>query len=210
MQQSIRAALGSNGFSDEDLKALTAAEKEHGPVQNWPQSRFTEVLDSVRGYAAFAMVEREKSAHVAEETPSRALPEKPPYLDRLEDYDPTDPNQYWTDPATGELWRWDGKRAGARTKNQLGQMAPAQQYPNGQPRRVMLVPHTTIDGVRVPDSEGADEAIKKGYDWFHYGYGSWIGPGGKAYRNVTPEVRRRVIAARERMVGSGNPALTTA
>lgn len=217
MEKTTRDALASAGFETEQIVALESAEGDD-LVQNWHQDRFTEVLGQVAGLAAFHIV-RELKVETAStvDTAGRQLPDAPPYLKRDKSgnpvgYDPTDPTQFWTDPATGELWRWDGKRAHqyAGQKDAAGRVIPQQQYPFGKPNRVMIVKHRTVDGVAVPDPEEAAAADLGGYDWFHQGYGVWIGNGGKAYRDVPREVRRRVIDARARAFGGTNPAIVRA
>lgn len=217
MQTTISDALTASGFVEEDVLLLTEAEKDFGPVQNWPEARFTEILDAIKGLAAFSIVRASKVATVSRQGERAVLPEKPPYLSVDRNgvpvgYDSTDPSQYWTDPGTAELWRWDGKRAQplAGKKDEAGRVIPEQPYPYGKPHRVMLVSHMSVDGIAVPDPRQQAEADAKGYDWFHQGYGTWIGNGGKPYRDVPVELSRQVRAARERVFSGGNPAIVRA
>jgi hypothetical protein len=216
MDKTLSATLADFGFTEENVAALEAAERQHGMIQNWPGETFGEVLaDDIRGRYAAMVVSREKSGAPTDDANQVArLPEKPPYLATdakgvPKGYDPTDPSQYYTDDGTGEMWRWDGKRARSNEGklNDDNKPIEPQRYPFGQPHRVISVPHQRVDGVAVPDPTETARANAAGYDWFHHGYGVWVGNGGKPYRDVSAEVRRRVRAAREQVFAGGNPAI---
>lgn len=213
MEQPLIDAFLAAGFSEDDSLLLDEAEKEHGPVVNWPESRFVEVLGAIPAVAAVQVVRAFKTELVEEARPT-SLPNKPPYLDTDREgvpigYDPRDPSQFWTDPSTKEMWRWDGKRETAKDINLLGLRVERQRYPFGQPRRVMAVRHTTVDGVPVPDPDDVRKAKVQGMDWFHLGLGVWM-HGVKKYRDVSPEKSRQVKAARERAGIAGNPVIQRA
>ena len=107
---------------------------------------------------------------------------------------------------TGEHWRWDGKGRGPQPgKSKItGETPPATMFPNGEPHRVGIVKHTTVGGIRVPDEQDAHDANYEELDWFHQGYGVWIGRGGKPYGDVPREVRARFLQAQARLRESGN------
>lgn len=210
MLKSIENALkGTNAFTDDDMTLLRIAEGDRGDMGNWSLGAFQEVFgeDVAKAIVAHTAVTAAK-APVAEDAVQRTvLPEFPPYLDRDQKtgepvgYDPHNPGQFWTDPDTGEMWRWDGKGRDWKQgqKNSLGQPVPRPVWPYGEPHRVVAVKHVTVDGVRVPDMQEAHDANSTERDWFHMGYNVWIGKGGKPYGDVDPEVRRRVLSAQERM-----------
>lgn len=202
MDATILTALRTTeAFSDEDLALLQEAEAARGDVRNWPPSAFGEVLMGSTAQAVLARnLVREAKVGVAEELRSAVLlPDAPPYLDDLADYNPADPTQFWTDPDTGEHWRWDGKGRGPQgiRSKITGETAPTA-HPSGEPHRVAIVRHTTVDGVRVPNEQEAHDANHEELDWFHQGYGVWIGRGGKPYGNVTRETRNRFLVAQTR------------
>lgn len=213
MDNALSADFLAAGFTEDDLSLLNAGEEESGPVVNWPSSRFAELLGAIPAVAAEQVVRRFKTS-VVEEARTTRLPEKPPYLDVDVNgspigYDPSDPTQFWTDPATGEMWRWDGKRQSKQDVNLLGFKVERQRFPYGQPRRVMPIKHTTVDGVPVPDPDDVRKAKLQGADWFHLGLGTWM-HGVKKYRDVSPEKSRQVKAARERAGIAGNPVIQRA
>lgn len=212
MEQSIEKALSEGEFSPDDVALLSTAEKKDGPLLNWTEVQFKDVLGAIPGTAAFAIVRRLRTPEVAPANRTVTLPEKPPYLydadgRQVAEYDPTDPTQFWTAP-TGELYRWDGKRdrtAGKPVKNLMGHIITKTKFPYGEPRLVMKVHHATIDGIPVPDAKQVSEARLKGYDWFHMGLGQWIG-GAKPYRPADQSLLRRLKDATARTAG-GNPAI---
>lgn len=210
MDKKLTAAFLNAGFTEDDTALLTEGEKEHGPVVNWQPSRFAELLGAIPAVAAEKVVREFKTA-IVEEPQRVSLPEKPPYLDTDVHgvpigYDPSDPSQFWTDEATGEMWRWDGKRQSKKETNLLGIRVAKQRFPYGEPHRVMAVRHTTVDGVPVPDPEDVKKAKLQSADWFHLGLGVWI-HGSKPYRDVSREKSRQVKAARERAGLAGNPVI---
>jgi len=199
----LTALKKSEAFTDDDIALLGEHEKEHGPVINWPRSRFIETLGPKDGLAAFTVVRETKGSTEVMEQAIAALPEKPPYLEVDKNgvvlgYDPSDPSQFYSVPETGELWRWDGKREdgrGGRKSEITGEVIPSQKFPFGEPHRVMNVRHHMVAGVNIPNYQDAHDANSGGYDWFHHGYGCWVGGGGKPYGHVSAERHARVKAA---------------
>lgn len=212
MDTTIREALTAAEFDTDTIEVITLAEKKEGAVQNWTEPQFKDVLGSIPGTAAFAVLRRLRTPSSTPVATATRLPEKPPYLynkagEQVSDYDPSDPTQYWEAP-TGELWRWDGKRDrsnGRTVKNLMGFAIEKTRFPFGEPHPVMKVDHKTIDGIAVPDSKQVTEARLGGYDWFHVGLGVWIG-GAKPRRPFDASLLRRVKDAAERL-GGGNPAI---
>jgi len=201
-----RDALERTGaFTPDDIELLERTEDgPRGTVTNWPVTSFQEVLDDVaKGIVAHQAMSLVKAGDAPSVTNTVVLPDFPPYLAVGEDgkpvgYNPSDPSQYWTDADTGELWRWDGKGrevAGASRTNSLGQLIPVARWPNGEPHRVTLVKHLTVNGIRIPDLQAEIDANNAEHDWFHQGYGVWVGKGGKTYGEVPQEVRSRVRLA---------------
>lgn len=203
----LTALTATEVFSPEDLALLQEAEAARGDVRNWPLSTFQEVFsrNSAQAVLARNLVRESKAAPLDELRTSAVLPLLPPYLDDLDSYDPADPTQYWTDPDTGEHWRWDGKGRGKQGIRSLvtGETPPTAP-PGGEAHRVAIVKHTTVDGIRVPDEQEAHDANHEESDWFHQGYNVWIGRGGKAYGNVSRETRNRFLQAQARLRDTGN------
>lgn len=213
MDKALTEQFISAGFTEDDVALIEEAEAEDGAVVNWSSSRFTDLLGAIPGVAAEQVIRRFKTS-VVEESRSSVLPEKPPYLDTDVNgspigYDPSDPSQFWTDPKTGEMWRWDGKRQSKQEMNLLGIRVQNQRFPYGEPHPVVAVRHTTVDGVRVPDPDDVRKAKLQKADWFHIGLGTWMN-GIKKYRDVSPEKSRQVKAARERAGIAGNPVIQRA
>lgn len=218
MNKSVIDALKDAEFTEEDIDLLGGAEADKGPVQNWPESAFKDVLPGPTAVAAAVVVRATKVGAAPEIAERSALPAKPPYLDVDKNgvpvgYDPHDPAQFWTDPRTGETWRWDGKREdgrGGKASSITKEQSPRQQYPYGQPHRVVQVKHITVRGVMLPDPQEAHDASMSGADWFHRGYNVWIGGGNKPYADVDPETRMRVKNAQESAGRTGNPLIRRA
>lgn len=198
----------SDILSDEDILLLGKGEDTFGTiVENWPLGTFEDALgDRARAFIAHSLVAQAKLGAAPELGAPTTMPDFPPYLQRGTDgkpmgYDPHDGSQYWTDPDTGEHWRWDGKGRGDPAKgaparrNSLGETVRESDWPFGQPHRVVLVPHDTVNGVPVPRVQEMHDANSQGADWFHRGYKCWVGLGGKLYSDVTPVQRQRVLAA---------------
>jgi hypothetical protein len=199
----LAALERTQAFTEDDLEQLKLFEDEQGPIANWPPLTFEDLFT---GEIAKAIVARQavsdaKVGLAPEASRETVLPEFPPYLSKLEDYNPSDPSQFWTDPATGELWRWDGKGRSPQVQVRgLPFGAPKQLselpiYKNGEPHRVVQVPHITVNGLRIPTLQGMQDANAQEYDWFHHGYGVWIGHGGKPYGEVDMQLRQRVLNA---------------
>lgn len=205
MEKSVLEALAQSGaFTEDDIEAIELCEKEFGPIVNWNDAQYDEAVngDVAKRIVAKNVVSLTKVA--TSEAEARAeIPDFPPYLTKgaggtVIGYDPHDPTQYWTDPVSGKMFRWDGKRDDAPVTNLLGQPVPRQPWRFGQPHEVAIVQHTIVDGVYVPDVQQAHNANADEKDWFHRGYNTWIGGGGKAYGDVSPEVRARFRAAQSR------------
>ena len=73
-----------------------------------------------------------------------------------------------------------------------------------QPHHVAIVRHHRVEGISVPDEQEAHDATADEFDWFHQGYGVWIGHGGKPYGEVTRERRARFLTAQARFRETGN------
>jgi len=172
-------------IGDEEVATLAKAEAERGPLQNWPRSAFSEVLGNLKGLASFEVVRGVKMGATDDEPKAADLPERAPYLTydakgHAKDYDPHDGTQFYTDPDTAELYRWDGK---------------------GKVHRVVQVSHSKFGGVLLPNEDDALAAIDSGAHWFHAGLGVWIGFGGKQLAEVSRDTRDKVavaLAQRER------------
>lgn len=206
MDKAIKDALLalSDVFDDEAIVNLELAEEAgYGLIQNWNLDQYREVLD---GDVAKAVLARQAVTSLrvqdTEILTSTALPDFPPYLTRglagvPQGYDPRDPTQYWEDPNTGELWRWDGKR----------KTSPEDRWPHGEPHRVAVVRHRTVGGVPVPDEQEAHDANAQELDWFHRGLDTWIGHGGKPYGYVSREKRDAFLLAQARARNDQNNSL---
>lgn len=162
--------------------ALQAAEED---IAVWPQSRYGEIkgMSKAAAYVAYRTVHEFVARQGVLEEKIVSIPDRPPYLDSPEQYDPTDPAQVWRAPETAQLYRWDGRRDS--------------RHPWGQVWPVMEVDHYLVNGVLVPDPDQARRAIDGGYEWFHKGYGCWIGIGGKPRGYVDRERREAVVRAME-------------
>lgn len=184
---SFEAALRESPYEigDEEIKLLVKAEAKLGPIQNWPRPAFSEAIGSLKGLAAYEVVRDAKMGVAEEEEKSVDLPERAPYLTynakgQPVDYDPRDGTQFYTDPETAKLYRWDGK---------------------GKVHPVVQVSHSRFGGTLLPDESDALAAIDSGAHWFHGGLRVWIGYGGKQLAEVDPETRDKVkvaLAQRER------------
>jgi hypothetical protein len=213
------ALLATGAFDQDDIEMVDVAEQAHGPIANWGPDKYADAFGTNKAKQIIAQqaVAKFKAGPVVELAANVVLPDRPPYLGRgtlgeAIGYDPSDPSQYWTDPATGEMWRWDGKGRGEQQERVYMDHGRSElrstvaQYPHGKPRRVVLVRHTSFDGVRIPDEQEAHDANAAGYDWFHHGYNCWITDGGKPTGDVSPEVRQRFLDTRERMQRQGRRA----
>jgi hypothetical protein len=186
-------------FSDEQLEALREAAPE---LPNWPRSRYEVLADFTPelAFIAHQLVTSYIGQQAIERRPEGTMPDRAPYLDRLEDYDPTDPSQFYTH-VDGTLWRWDGKR---------GVGEDGTRFPYGERHPVIVVDHVEVDGALVPRPDAVTAAIRLGYDWFHHGYGCWVGAGGATYRRVDPRASARMRAAQEQLGGGTATALALA
>lgn len=173
------------GFDDNDMKSFAEGEAEHGPIQNWSRTVFDTVIGALKGRAAFEVVREVKGGVVDDESRSAVLPEKAPYLEygrdgKPKDYDPRDGSQFYEDPDTHDLFRWDGQN---------------------RVHPVVSVGHQKIGDVLLPRENEAALALASGKHWFHRGYKVWVGQGGKLLAEVDQESRDKVrvaLAQRER------------
>lgn len=207
MDQVIIDALErTQAFSDEDLEILAEAERDgYGPITNWNDGQFKELFGATGVAKALVAQQTVSLIKVGEAEDIAAvaarIPEFPPYLERGLDgkpvgYDPHDPAQFWTDPSSREMYRWDGKGR--------GRVTPLDRWPYGQAHRVVLVEHRRApNGVLIPDEQQAHDANNRGYDWFHRGYNVWIGNGGKPYGDVPSDVRDRFRLAQASLPNDG-------
>jgi hypothetical protein len=206
----IAALTDTRAFTEADIATLEKAETKHGAIVNWPEKTFHDVLAENPAAAILARqaVAVAKASAVVEQRGEAVLPTFPPYLSKGKDgkpegYDPHDPSQYWTDPESGEMYRWDGKGR--------GKAVPTDRWLNGQPHRVVIVQHRrSRDGVLLPDEQGALDANSQGHDWFHHGYGVWVGNGGKLYGDVLLETRNRFKIAQSQMPRGDTPLVLRA
>ncbi len=206
----LPAAEGSGGMStgfviDDELKAALKATGAISPAQietlvevedelpNWPRSRYAELegISAASAYVAHEIVSRHRGQQALSQAPSGPMPDHPPYLDEPGEYNPHNPSQVYTH-IDGRLFRWDGKRG--KQDNET--------FAWGKLRPVVVVPHTDVGGVMVPDAGPATRAIHDGVDWFHYGYNCWIGNGGKPLGIIPQDVRDQVRLAQERSAGA--------
>ena len=188
-----KALLDSEyGFDADDVAQIEEGEAEHGLVTNWSRAIFDEVLGVLKGRAAYEVVRRVKSgASDAREQRTGAVPNRAPYLaynadGAAVDYDPRDPSQFYTDPDTGEMYRWDGK---------------------GERHRTVQVEHRRFGDTLLPVEDAALAAIESGFDWFHHGFAVWY-RGQKALADPTQDVRDKVRVAmllRDRTSDGSNP-----
>ncbi|KKN74350.1 hypothetical protein LCGC14_0391510 [marine sediment metagenome] len=187
----LRAALEATGaFTSSQLKALYEAEDE---LPNFSRDRYAglDAFTKSTAYIAHEIITRYIGQQALSQEPSGPMPVKPPYLDKPDEYDPHNPSQVYTH-VDGKLYRWDGKRGEQDNVS----------YEWGKLRPVVVVSHTDVGGVMVPDAAPASQAIRDGVDWFHWGYDCWIGNGGKPLGVVTQDVRDQVRLAQERSAGA--------
>lgn len=186
MPAAEKALLDSEyGFGEDVILTIADAETDRGSVQNWSRAVFDEVLGPLHGRAAFEVIRRLKVGDAESAEKKAVIPLRAPYLvygrdGKPEDYDPRDPSQFYTDPETGEMYRWDG---------------------TGRVRRCTVVGHKRFGDTLLPNEEEASAAIEAGLDWFHRGLNVWIGYGGKQLAEATQEDRdavRVAMLARER------------
>jgi hypothetical protein len=161
--------LSEYGFGDDEILVLGDAEAIHGQIVNWSRAIFDEALGALKGRAAFEVVRSQKAGEVGESKAAK-VPARAPYLTyntrgEATDYDPHDPAQFYTDPDTGEQFRWDGK---------------------GVMHRVTTVSHKRVGNTLLPDQDEALAAINAGLHWFHRGLNVWIGEGAKPLADPTP------------------------
>ena len=155
-------------------------------------------VGSATAYGVFTIVEQFKARQgVADpDSSTTRIPDEPPYLNGdPSSYDPLNAGQYWTDPRDASvMWRWDGKRS--------------QLHPFGEVHRVVIVPHETVqvgnEDVRIPvrperQSDELRGLVAAGAQWFHHGYGCWVGQGGRLLSDVLPARRRLVRMAAEQI-----------
>lgn len=191
LSDELRAALEATGaFTASQLTSLSEAEDE---LPNFSRNRYAELdaFTKSTAYIAYEIITQHIAQQALSQAPTGPMPVKPPYLDKPDEYDPHNPSQVYTH-VDGKLYRWDGKR---------GQQDNVS-YEWGKLRPVVVVPHTDVGGVMVPDTAPASQAIRDGVDWFHYGYDCWIGNGGKPLGIVTQDVRDQVRLAQERSAGA--------
>ncbi len=202
------AAFAKTGLFDSSAIDRLAAT---GPeITNWSLLKFQDALGAQLGFIAHAATQTFVAAQAITVQKKRVLPDAPPYLDDPGDYDATNPAQFYRH-IDGSLWRWDGKRGdqeaspGGPDQEGAGLKEGRITYPWGERHPVMVVNHTDVNGVLMPrqgkpsDEGTAQEAIAMGADFFHHGYGCWVGPGGKRDGVVDVETARAVRAARETM-----------
>lgn len=200
LEQALKEAL-----TPAQIATLEAAFRSDDP-SNWTRPQFSELdgFGNSSAFAAWTVIQQFKAGEVVDHTRAVSLPDFPPYLASWEDYDPTDPTQFWTAP-TGEMFRWTGKWHGEFTGQPIAEPKAKDIATRGpEVRRVLQVPHHLSDGIMVPDRDAAARAIRDGYDWFHRGYNTWITRGGKPVREVPRRVRDQVRLAQENYY-SGQP-----
>jgi len=188
-----QALLNSEyGFTDEDILMFAEHEAElEETVANWARHDFDEAIGPLKGRAAFDVI-RQAKASIPGERKTSAVPNRAPYLTYKDgvatDYDPHDPSQFWTDPDTGEMYRWDGK---------------------GERHRVVKVTHDrATGGALLPNDAAVLDAIASGSHWFHLGLGVWC-VGIKQLSETTQERRdavRVALGTRDRDAGFPIPS----
>lgn len=194
-------AVPDRVFDDTDIKNMELAEEAaFGDPGNWNVDVFKEVLecDPAKAIVARQVISQFRSDQAIERPNEQAIiPNFPPYLQKgtgtgkgaVIGYNPHDPSQYWVEPNSGKMYRWDGKRI----------EGPNDRWPYGEPRQVVIVKHTPVGDILVPDEQEMHNANVAEMDWYHHGYKCWIGKGGKAYGNVPREVRDALVVAQQQL-----------
>jgi hypothetical protein len=158
-------------------------------------------VDHSVGFAIFTIVERHKAGQgIARVDEPTLFPEQPPYLTsrmmhsppHAGEYDSHNAGQFWT-AEDGKMYRWDGKRSS--------------RFPWGDRHRIVSVPHDSIEigreVVLIPMRNEAwpDETralvLSGAAQYFHQGYGCWIGAGGKPLADIPTKRRALILSAQQ-------------
>ena len=199
----LKDALEETKAFDEEAMAALLMTHEATPITEMPLREFERIpgFSVSQSFHAFTIVKEWKGNRgITQVLDEPGVPTEPPYLANATDYDPTEPSQYFTSP-TGQMYRWDGKGRDwyQGKKGSDGQKMPKPRFaPWGEVHKVIIVKHVEFQGVRFPDPAEFPAALATGADWFHHGYGCWIGAGGKPYRDISREVSDRIKLAKER------------